>query len=506
MGRIPATLLFLSLAAAPAHLAADSAALTILHTNDTHGRLHSFRYAAAARNDSELEGLPRGVELGGIARRATLVCRIRDEQAARGVPVWLVDAGDFMDGTAFSVEYRGRADLDAMAAAGYTLGVLGNHELNLGLHELKALTDGASFPILSANIFDRSSGRPFVTPSLVRRVGPLRIGVFGLVTRDAADYPAAREGLRVADEVATARRVTAELRRRADIVILVSHAGRTVDELIAARVPDIDVIVGGHSHSRLPSGELIWRGETRREDDVGGTVVVQAHQWGGELGRLDLHFARDERGRWHVARYRATLIPVTAAIPEDARVAAVVERYWTPIAARQGEVLARAADGFVSRGRDQAEYNLMADAMRAALGTEVHLENQGGVRAPLLKGPVTRADLAMLDPFDNTLVTFRITGADLLRLLAAYTPAVSGLRYRVEDGVVVEATVGGRPLSSARVYSASTNSYFARKALSGLPRVKLVDTGRKRRETLVDYVRGQRVLRPLYDGRRIVLP
>jgi 5'-nucleotidase/UDP-sugar diphosphatase len=503
--RALSSLLLAGLVASATPTAAETAALTILHTNDTHGRLMPFRYPALARSGPGLETLPTGVELGGIARRATLARRIAAEQAAAGVPVWLIDAGDFTDGTVFSLEYHGLADLDAMAAAGYTLGALGNHELNQPLAALQALLAKTPIPLLCANATVTATGQPLATPSLVRQAGPLRIAVFGLLTRDAADYPAARDGLRIENEIQAARRMASELRAQADIVIAVSHAGRPTDERIAAEVPEIDVIVGGHSHSRLPSGELIWRSQALAVDDVGGTVLVQAHQWGGELGRLDLLFSKDAAGRWRVTRYRAELLAIGSDLPEDPAVAEVVARYWRPLQARYGEVIGQAMGDFVSQGNDQADYNLVADAMRVALRTDVHLENQGGVRAPLPQGPITRADVVALDPFDNTLVTCRLRGRTLEQILLKHAPAVSGLRYRIENGRLVQASVAGRRLEPDHRYSVSTNSYMARIALSGLSGIELRDTGRSRRETLVEYIRARRELYPSYDGRRVVV-
>jgi 2',3'-cyclic-nucleotide 2'-phosphodiesterase (5'-nucleotidase family) len=491
--------------AAGASAAAETAALTILHTNDTHGHLLPFRYPALVHSNPGLETLPTGVELGGIARRATLARRIRAEQEARGIPVWLVDAGDFTDGTVFSLEYHGLADLEAMAAAGYTLGALGNHELNQPLAALQRLLAKAAYPLLCANVTLTATGEPLTTPSLVRQAGPLRIGVFGLLTHEAADYEAARDGLRVEAELAAAQRVARELRTRADVVIAVSHAGKATDERIAVEVPEIDVIVGGHSHSRLPSGELVWRSQSLAVDDVGGTVLVQAHQWAGELGRLDLLFTREPGGRWHVSRYRAALLPISADLPEDPAVAEAVARYWQPVAARYGEVIGQAMGDFVSQGNDQADYNLVADAMREALRTEIHLENQGGVRAPLASGPITRADLVALDPFDNKLVTCHLRGRQIEQILLRYLPAVSGLRYQIEDGRLVQASVAGRRLEPNRRYSVSTNSFLARIALSGLAGIDLRDTGRSRRETLVAHIRERRTIHPSFDGRRVVV-
>ncbi len=505
MRRALSSLLLAGWVVAGTSAAAETAALTILHTNDTHGRLLPFRYPTMGRSGQDLETLPTGVELGGIARRATLARRIAAEQAAAGVPVWLIDAGDFTDGTVFSVEYHGLADLDAMAAAGYTLGILGNHELNQPLAALQALLAKTPFPLLCANVTVAATGQPLATPSIVREAGPLRVGVFGLLTSDAADYPAARDGLRVENELQAARRLARELRERADVVIAVSHAGRKKDERIAAEVPEIDVIVGGHSHSRLPSGELIWRSQSLAVDDVGGTVLVQAHQWAGELGRLDLLFSRSGSGRWRVSRYRAELLPIGSDLPEDPAVAEVVDRYWRPLQARYGEVIGQAMADFVSLGNDQADYNLVADAMRAALRTDVHLENQGGVRAPLAQGPITRADLVALDPFDNTLVTCRLRGRQLEQILLMHKPAVSGLRYRIEGGRLAQASVGGRRLDPDHRYSVSTHSFMARLALSGVSGLEIEETGRSRRETLIEYIRARGAIHPSYDGRRVVV-
>ncbi len=166
-----------------------------------------------------------------------------------------------------------------------------------------------------------------------------------------------------------------------------------------------------------------------------------------------------------------------------------------------GEVVGQAAGEFISRGDDAAEYHLMADAMREEFQSEISFENTGGIRAPLLRGPITRGDLVTLDPFDNTVVRFEATGRQVREVLVRYTPWVSGLRYRVQGREVVEATVGGAPIEDDRVYKGVTNSYFAGFALKGLP---TENTGRARLETLVGYIRRHGTVRPSYDGRRVV--
>jgi 5'-nucleotidase/UDP-sugar diphosphatase len=404
-------------ASAPAQPA--SARLTILHTNDTHGHLLPFSYPAIVPAGSDLDQLKERHDIGGIARRAALVQKIRTEQKGRGVPVWFVDIGDFSDGTPFSTEYHGEADVAAMNAAGYDFGTFGNHEFNNPLAQVRKLLQLTKHPVLVANAIDRATGKPLGEAWRVEKIGSLRVGLFGLITREAATYPAAKEGVDILDEVATARSIVETLRKQADIVILLSHCGEDVDQRLAAEVPGLDVIVGGHTHSRLPIGELMWHGDDLKQNDVNGTVIVQAFQWGGELGRLDLLFERDAQGPWRLSRYRARLLPITADMPAEPMVAGIVDRFWQPIAPRYGEVVARATADFSSRGDDAAPYNLVADAVRETFKVDVEFENAGGVRAPLVAGDVSRADLVTMDPFDNKVVLFKAR-QDVLDLRAMH--------------------------------------------------------------------------------------
>lgn len=476
--------------------------LTILHTNDTHSHLLPFSYPSLAAPGSDLAALKVRRDIGGIARRATLVKRLRAELARRGATVWLVDAGDFSDGTSFSIEYHGEADVEAMNATGYDFGTLGNHEFNNSLATLKSLIGKFSFTALCANAIERSTGKPLLPESTVRNLGRLKIGLFGMVTREAGAYQAGKEGVNVADELGTARRMVQSLRREAGIIIAISHAGESLDLKMAEAVPGLDVIIGGHSHSRLPVGEFIARSEDLKEMDVNGTIVVQAHQWGGELGRLDLLLDRDARGAWHVVRYRERLIPITSDIAEDQSVAAVVDRFWKPISGRYGEVIGQAADDFSIRGDDLAPYNLVSDLLRETFGGDFDLENMGGIRAPLVKGKITLEDLVSMDPFDNTIVTFDATGLQLKEILRKARPAVSGLRYRWDKGELTEVSIGGQPVVDDKIYRGVTNSYLAERALKG---IKYVNTGKVRRLVTIDYIRRMGTVKPVYDGRRVVI-
>jgi 5'-nucleotidase / UDP-sugar diphosphatase len=498
----PAAVFLLAILILASSLSAQSVSLTILHTNDTHGHLMPFSYPASVPPGSDLSQLKTRSNIGGIARRATLAARIREELKQHSTNVWLVDAGDFSEGTPFSTEFHGEADIAAMNAARYDFGTLGNHEFNNSLVTLKKLLTLARFPILCANAIDSSDSKSLAQVSEIRDVGPLKIGIFGLVTHEAAAYTIAKDGIKIEDEIKTARTIAKTLHTKADIILLISHAGEEMDRQIAAAVPEIDIIVGGHSHTRLASGDFVWRSEQLKPHEVNGTVIVQDHQWGGELGRLDLLFNRDEAGSWHVDRYRAQLIPITSAIPEDTETAKVVDSYWGKISARFGEIIGEAAGDFITRGDDMAQYNLFADSIREACRTEIELENMGGIRSELIAGKITRGDLVAMDPFNNTVVTFRMKGKMLKDILLKFRPAVSGIQYIVENNRLVKAMAGGRPIKDDRFYAGATNSFAAGMILKGLA---VNNTGKSRVDVAIDIIRKKGTVKPVYDGRRVVM-
>ena len=479
---------------------AETVSLTILHTNDTHSHLMPFSYPASER-EKEGRGLATRVNIGGIARRATLIKKTLAELEQKGTPTLVMDAGDFSDGTQFSIEYSGEADIAAMNAAGYTLGTIGNHEFNYSRAQLQKLISLSGFPIIIANVVDSQTGEPLTEEYRIIQAGSVKIGVFGLLTQSTNGYPATREGIKITSELTAARRMARLLSDRADIVILLSHCGEEKDEEIAAKVPGIAAIVGGHSHSRLPLGKMVWNAQNGKNRKKEGTIIVQAHQWGGELGRLDMEIEKDAAGTWSVVGYKASLIPVTSDIAEDPETAAVVERYWKPIAAKYTQVVGRATADFTDRGNDLPAYNLMADALRETYKTDFALENMGGVRAPLLAGDITTADLTTMDPFDNTVITFSMSGSRLRGILKSRRPAVSGIEYRIEKNAITLATVGGKPLDDKKTYTGVTNSYFARIILNG---IKSADTGRQRLDVLIEYIRKKGTVNPVYDSRRIV--
>ncbi|HWD40292.1 MAG TPA: bifunctional UDP-sugar hydrolase/5'-nucleotidase [Fimbriimonas sp.] len=477
---------------------AQDVKLTILHTNDTHGHLLPYSYPDVFNPGSDLALLKDRHDIGGAARRSTLVHEIRAE---KGHETLLIDAGDICDGTPLSVEYHGDADVAAMNAIGYDFACPGNHEFNNTLDQVRHLQEEAKFPMVSANTVD-AGGRSVYPRYVIRQVGGVWIAVFGLLTYDAHTYPAAKQGLRMEQPIDAARELVPELRKKADIVIAVTHIGVDEDEKLAAEVPGIDVIVGGHSHTLLSKPVLIPHLGDKTPNSIHGTLVVQDFQWAGTLGRLDLTLHHQPAGGWTVSKYMGSLLPVTKSVPEDPSVVQVVSKFWDPIAAKYGVVVGQADGDFAEKGSDLAEYNLVCDAVREQIGVDFDIENMGGVRATLPKGPVTFGDLATVDPFGDKIVTFHATGKQIKAILVKEMPPVSGIRYTVDDGKLTSATIDDKPIEDDRVYFGATNDYYAKFILKGIADQTV--TNKPRLETTIAYIRKHATIRPCYDGRRVI--
>jgi 5'-nucleotidase len=473
--------------------------VTILHTNDTHGHLLPYSYPETFDPNEAIARLAVRRNIGGAARRASLVEQIRRE---KNRVVLVTDSGDMMDGSPFSTEYKGEADMAVMNAIGLDAQVPGNHEFNNTFEQVQKLISMAKHPVVLANATRAGSGEPLAKPYIIKTVQGVRFGIFGLTTPSGQSYPGAVRDIRIEDPEAAAAKLVPILRSQCDIVIAVTHIGNREDQDLARKVPGIDIIVGGHSHSLLPKHQLI-PSSTTTPGSINGTLIVQAFQWSGVLGRLDIELTTNPSGKWVVSRGEGRLLPITESIPEHKGVKKIVDSYWVPIAPKFGKVICEAADDIAHKGDDFAEYHMVADAIRAEMGTEVHFENPGGVRSTLAKGPITYADLVNVDPFSNTVVTFRVSGRELKRILLRAKPAVSGIRYRIENGVLTDAVVNGSPIDDSRIYTGSTNSFFARSdAMRGAE--AMVDTGSPRLDVLIRHLEKQKTVTPRYDGRRVL--
>ena len=434
--------------------------LTILHTSEHHGTLQPIE-------NGSFKGF------GGVARRAALVEKIRKEVKQ----LLLVDSGDLVVGTAMSSVFRGKPDIAAMNLMGYDALALGNHDFDFGIEHLRDLKKQARFPFLCTNLRPKKSGacQTFV----VKTIGRLRVGLIGLVGRKSYPdlfNPSAVRETEFQDPIAAASSAAKQLRGRVDLIVAVTHEETDEDLALAKAVSEIDVIVGGHTpgFDGLIAGGGGEPAHGRVDPLSRGPIFVKTHRQGQTLGRLDLVYDKGLRAA------EARNVPVEPALPEQPKVAALVKDYTRRLDAAGNHVLGQAlvdlaGESAVVRTRESPFGNLLADLMRARVGTEVALLNSGVIRGTIPAGPVTLKQIMQALPFEEPLISFKLTGAQLREALensVSEFPApsgrflqVSGLSYVFDPAApsrsrVKEILVQGMALAPDREYTVTVNRFL----------------------------------------------
>lgn len=379
--------------------------VTILHFNDLHGYLQPVESG--------------GRSVGGLARLATAVRGVRQWNDEHHNLTLLLEAGDILQGTPLSMAYEGEPDVLCLNRMGLDAMCVGNHEFDFGQDNLQRLRALAEFPLLSANIYVAATGErlaPAVLPFSLPDGTP---GVaFGLTTASVAEetLPANFAGLRITDPVAECRSLLTELRGQADFLVALTHLGYEEDLALAQACPELDVIIGGHSHTRVEP-------PTR----VGKTLVCQAESYGRYLGQLDMFVSGGE-----VVRYRGFLRPMDETVDGDPALEALINSYAEKLTGRLREVIAEAAVP-LNAERDEVRSgetnlgNLVTDLYREYTRADVCLVNGGGIRASIAQGPITVGDVLRVAPFSNLVAIKTVTGAQLRAVLEFSRRACRGL-------------------------------------------------------------------------------
>jgi len=265
------------LIAYPSSVLAADTVITILHTNDTHSQIDPL-----PANDAN-------AGKGGVARRATVVKRVRKENPN----TLLVDAGDVLQGTPYFNFYKGEVEYKAMSAIGYDVGTLGNHEFDNGVEALAKALAFANFDIVSANYDVKGTVlEQRVKRYVVKTLAGIRVGLFGLgVSPVALITPDNFKGVTYIDPVVAARDVVKILREeeRCALVVCMSHLGynadaKSGDSFVASQVDGIDFIASGHTHTFMKEPV------TQTQPCGAKTTIFQVGKSGIYVGRVDFTF------------------------------------------------------------------------------------------------------------------------------------------------------------------------------------------------------------------------
>ncbi|KQV13988.1 multifunctional 2',3'-cyclic-nucleotide 2'-phosphodiesterase/5'-nucleotidase/3'-nucleotidase [Rhizobium sp. Root1203] len=523
-GLLTASLLALSSGAAFADYQ-----LNLLHINDFHSRIepiNKFDSTCSAEEEGKKECF------GGAARLKTAIDQRR--AALSGQNVLLLNAGDNFQGSLFYTTYKGAAEAEFLNDMKFDVMTVGNHEFDDSEDGLATFLDKVKFPVISANVLaaDGSKLGDRIKPSLVLDVGGQKIGIVGAVTNDTEEISSPGPKILIADDVQTITAAVEDLKKQGvNKIIALTHVGYPRDLAAIAKIPDVDVVVGGHSHSLLSNTDPKAEGPYPTwVDNPGGykVPVVQAASYSKYLGDLVVDF--DDNGVVKTAKGDPILIDSSFA-PDPAITARVAE-LAKPIEELRKKVIGSSdgpidGDRLVCRVKECSMGNLVADAMLdrgKSQGMSIAIQNGGGLRASIDGGDVTQGEVITVLPFQNTLATFQLSGADIRKALenglgkieegAGRFPQVSGLKYSYDKSkpagsrlVTVEAREGDAfvPLDDAKTYGVVTNNYMRAGgdgySIFATAGKNAYDFGPDLADVTADYLAAHSPYKPYTDGR-----
>lgn len=479
--------------------------LTILYFNDFHGHLLPFKAKYRDKHAS-----------GGVAKMAKLIKEIRAKNKKKAIDTIVLAGGDVVQGTPISTSFEGEAEVKALNAMGLTAMVAGNHDFDFGFDKLLKLTEMAQFHIVSASIYEYNGSKPIFKPYFIKQtINGLRLGLIGLTTKETpmTTHPKNVAVLRFVDPSLAVQAYIEKLAPKTDLLVVLSHVGLKEDKKLARSFPDIDIIVGGHTHTVI-----------EKPLRIGNALICQAGAKGLYLGRLDLEIVGD-----HVTVLHSELIPITHKIEDDPAVKKIVDGYEKMLNEELQKPLGKVEtllDGERANVRTNETNlgNFVADRMRETTNSDIALLNSGAIRASILPGEINLRDIIHAFPMNNTLVTMRLTGEQVYQVLkrsvnkwASSTPddldggflQVSGIQIVVNDqGKLQKVKVNGSELSMKNKYKVVTGDFLASGG-DGYKELqqgkKIYDTGITFHDLFVTYLNNNRSIDAKVDG-RIKLP
>ncbi len=447
--------------------------LHIVHINDLHSRIEPInKYDSTCKAEDNAEGKC----FGGYARVATKIAELREQ--LKGENLLVLDAGDQYQGSLMYTTYKGDVEIEMMEKIGFDVMAVGNHEFDDGDEGLLKLADGVSFPVISGNI-DVSQSNLLagkVDNHVVLEVGGQKIAVISALAVDTSETSSPSEAVIFQDEIESLKADVAALEADGvDKIIALNHVGVKKDMEIAGAVAGVDVVVGGHSHTKFSNTE---EGAMAYPTMVGDVPVVQAYAYSKYVGHLTLTF--DDAGK--VTSATGDTIILDASVAEDETIVARVAELAGPIAEMKNRVVAETAEAIDGergscRAVECAMGNLVADAMLDRVkdqGVQIAIQNGGGLRSSIDAGEVTMGEVLSVLPFQNTLSTFEVTGETIVAALengvskledgAGRFPQVAGMTYAFDASKpagerISDVMIGGEAIDLAKTYGVVSNNY-----------------------------------------------
>ena len=496
---------------------------TVLHTNDHHGRFWHNEQGEY-----------------GLAAQKTMMDKIRLDVQAHGGAVLILSGGDINTGVPESDLQDAEPDFRGMNMVGYDAMAIGNHEFDHPLSVLRQQQKWAKFPLLSANIYQKSTGKRLFQPyALFNRMG-LKIAVIGLTTDDTAKIgnPEYFTDMVFHKPATEAKAVVESLRKKEkpDVIIAATHMGHydngnhgsnaPGDVEMARELPAgyLDMIVGGHSQDPVCMAKENVKqvnyvpGTPCTPDRQNGTWIVQAHEWGKYIGRADFTFLNGKLTLEHYALIPINLkhkvvdkngktqwVNYTAEIPPNPAVMKVLMPFQKKGEAQLGMKIG-SVDGCLEGDRNKVRFEQTSMA-RLILAAQMEKTNAdfavisgGGVRDSIPAGDITYKDVLKVQPFGNTVSWVEMKGSEIRKYLAVVAnkqvnsggyAQFAGISLMADGQGVSNIKIKDEPLQDDKVYRIAMPSFNAAGG-DGYPEVdkleSYVNTGFVDAEVLKQYI------------------
>ncbi|MGL5124223.1 MAG: bifunctional metallophosphatase/5'-nucleotidase, partial [Fusobacteriaceae bacterium] len=436
--------------------------LVVVHLNDGHGRAE--------------EGEHAGV---GYAKIATIIENLKKDSSNKNII--FLDAGDTFHGTTFANLERGASIVKVLDKMNLEAMALGNHDFNFGQNRVLELNKMSKFEMLSANTI-KEDGSNFITPYIIKEVEGIKVGIFGLTTPEThyKTNPKNVEGLIFENPVPRAKKVVEELKNQgAKFIIAITHLG--IDEstkpefrstALAEEIPEINLIVDGHSHTSLEEKMV-----------VNGVTIIQTGEYSKNLGIAKIDFDELSKGTEAISY---NLMLKEEILDKGIEPNKEIEDFIDEIKKEQNKIteikigktdVKLVGDREFVRSEETNLANLITDAMIWKSNADMSLTEGGGIRASINQGDITVGDIINVLPFGNYVITKELTGKDIKDVLEhgfKDLPNVAGSLAQV-GGITVEVDItkpmgervsnikfkNGKVFNLSSKYIVATNDFVA---------------------------------------------
>ena len=479
-------------------LFAQQSQMTILHWND----FHSQNLPYQVKSKSKFTEKDTTFFVSGSATLSSYLKKYK----ALSPNVLVLNAGDDFQGSPISTITKGKSQIDLMNMLNPDAMELGNHDFDYGRDRMSEYLKMVRFPMLGANIIDARTKQSYAKQYIIKQVGNIKVGVIGVMTPELTtlSIPENIKDFSITEMSKTINEIVPQLKKEhVNLIVALTHAGVDFDSVLALSSPDIDVIVGGHSHTPL-----------FRPKRVNGVLITQAGSRGRWLGKIDLTV--DTEKDTIVKSYAELIECRTADIAPDTMVAAKVDELEKLAAQGLSEVIGELKSDWKKGGNGESNLgNWIADALRDYAKTDIAIQNSGGIRKELLAGKIVVRDLWEISPFGNVLETFTVDGTTLRKMMQHQLSIsddfcqVSGIKvvYRNVNGerVLHNLKVNNELVIDTKKYSIVTNNYVAAQSKKyfgiEIPAADIKQLNIADRDVLIEAVRKQKVIDSRIEGR-----